>query len=288
VLAAPVSRVTLASIDARNFVIPVLAPPPGSDTTDRLTSGALPTDAAFDVGAITIATTRKGEDGSEKTARFAIRHVGSSGNREPGKGPVHGAMTMDELTFDTTAIEAPSLIALREIGYATVDLSAGLAMTYEQVGETLAVPTLMISGVDMGSVNIALDIANVGKGIFSPRPAVAKATALAALLRRVDLTIVNKGLIDKALAWKARRDDKSIASERAELVEFARVQVPATFGDNPVVKDVGAAVATFIEIPKTLHIIATSRDGLGLADMALIHGPDDLLERLDIKAEANK
>jgi hypothetical protein len=287
-LAAPVSHATLASLDVKNVLIPLLAPPPGTDAVDRMLSDSLPPTSFVDFNTITADLTRKSEDGAEKTARFTVKHVGTASEREPGKGAFHGAMAIDDVVFDAAMLDLPSFVALREIGYGKVDFSAALAVAYDQSGETLSIPKLVVSGTDMGSVTIGLELANVGKGIFSSRQAVVRATALAALLKRVDLAIVNQGLIDKLIAWKARMDGKPVAAVRGELVDFVGIQLPASLGDSPAVQNVGAEIAKFIAEPKTLHISAVSREGLGIADMALIHGPDDLIERLDIKAEANK
>ena len=71
-------------------------------------------------------------------------------------------------------------------------------------------------------------------------------------------------------------------------VEFFANSLPASLGGGANIRAIGAAIATFITEPKTLHIAAASKNGVGAADMGMLATPDVLLNTLDIKASANR
>jgi hypothetical protein len=66
------------------------------------------------------------------------------------------------------------------------------------------------------------------------------------------------------------------------------VGIPATLGDAPAGRTLGAAVSKFIASPKTLHITATAPNGLGAAELMLFsQDPPAFLKRMDVQASAD-
>ena len=140
----------------------------------------------------------------------------------------------------------------------------------------------------MGAVTLAVDFANVSPSVLSANAAVARASMFAMLLKRIDLRLVDGGLVDKALALKAKQDGKSLAEERDGMADLLATSLPQALGNGPGIKAIGAAAAAFVAAPKNLHVSLASKDGLGASDLGRISTPDDLLSRLDIQAEANR
>ncbi|WP_158809015.1 hypothetical protein [Beijerinckia sp. L45] len=283
----PSVKLGFATLDLSDIAIPPVTKA-AADTSQALSTDTMPSIAKADMSLIDVDTATPQDDGTTSKVKFKLAHVGSSSDQRFGKLPSQGALAVDSLTFDLPDSDSPGAQELLAMGYRHLDVSGAIATTYDQKAETLSVQKLVVSGVDMGAVTVALDLGNVAKGILSANHSVAKASALAMLVKRIDLRIANSGLFDKALDWKAKQDGKSVADERASAIDLVSNAVPEMLGNGPGIKAVGAAVAAFIAEPKTLHISAASKDGLGAADMGLLGTPDALLERLDIQAEANK
>ena len=98
----------------------------------------------------------------------------------------------------------------------------------------------------------------------------------------------NAGLFENAIDWKAKTDGTTVPALRATGVDFFANALPNSLGGVPNAKLIGAAIAKFIADPKTLHISATSKNGVGAPDMGLLGTPDVLLNSLDMKASANE
>lgn len=282
----PSARVAFGALDLADIAFP----PPGLRPNDPglLATDAYPSIGRGDLTALAVDVTTPQEDRPASRVAFKVAHIGSTGEREAGRYPKRGDFTVDHLTFDVATGEGAATREFAAMGYGAVDLSGAVATTFDRQAQTLAVQKLLVSGVDMGSMTFALDLANVSPNILSANPSLAKASAFSMLLKRVDLRLTNSGLVERALKHKAERDGRSLAEERRTEMDLFSVSLPQGMGNGPGIRAIGAAVASFIADPKTLHIGIRSKDGLGASDIGLIGSPDDLLSKLDIQAEANK
>jgi hypothetical protein len=90
------------------------------------------------------------------------------------------------------------------------------------------------------------------------------------------------------IANEAKRSGRTPDAVRSEWVTAAGVGIPATLGDAPAGRTLGAAVSKFIASPKTLHITATAPNGLGAAELMLFsQDPPAFLKRMDVQASAD-
>lgn len=250
------------------------APVPGVAQTDlrdvaldTKTAGSKPTDAPTHI-------------------KFTVHHAGLSAEATPAGAPRLGTVAIDQLVFDLPPDAAGGPLA--QMGYARVDASGGLESRYDKSAQTATVKNLTVSGVEMGAIHVNLDLANVSPALFSQDTNASKVAALAVLLKSIDLTIENTGLVDRALAWRAKADNLTAQQEQTQIAEFAATQIPAALGNGAAGRTIGAAVAKFIAQPKKLQISVRSKTGLGIADAALISTPDVLLDTLDVTASANE
>lgn len=283
----PSVKFGFATLDLANVLVPVLAKA-GGGQGNGLPNEGIPSIAKVDVSQIRVDAQTPQDDGSSSTVKFKLAHLGSASDQSFDHLPTQGMLTVDNLTFDIPPSEGAGAKELIAMGYKHLDISGAIATTYDKKQETLSVQKFLLSGVGMGELNLALDLVNVGKGILSSNPAVAKASALAMLLKRVDLKINNSGLVEKLLAYKAEQDGKKVEEERDAAIDLFSVTLPESLGNGPGIKAVGTALAKFIAEPRTLHINAASKDGIGASDLGLISSPDELLSRVDIKAEADQ
>ena len=280
------ARFGLGSFALSDITLP--APGPRDANPSALAIDAYPFIAKTEVGELAVDVAAPQEDGPPSPVRFRVAHLGSTAERTADGFPSRGTMSVDHLTFDVLDGGSPGAREFLAMGYAKVDLSAAVASSYDRGQQTLSIEKLLIGGADMGAATLAVDFANVSPSILSANAAVARASVFAMLLKRVDLRLADNGLVDKAVALKAKQDGKTTAEERDAAADFLTTSLPQALGNGSGIKAIGAAAAAFVTAPKTLHVSLASKDGLGASDVGRIGSPDDLLSRLDIQAEANK
>ena len=237
-------------------------------------------------GQIAVSTRPAPDDPVATPLAFKIEHLAIAGDADgPGDLPNDLALALDHMTFQTGSATATAR-TLSEMGYPRLDLSGALAARYDAATRTLAVDKLSIVGADMGTATLGLQLANAGSGLISPKAEVAQAARFALLMKSCDLRLENGGLVENALAWKAKNNGISVADERAQDVDFFARMLPETIG-GPNARVLGEAIGAFIAAPRTLEVTATSKNGLGAADLRLLASPDMLLDSLDLHASAN-
>ena len=228
-----------------------------------------------------------GKDEAEQRIDFAVDRIDySASGLDGGRIPAKGAATIAHATYDVPPKD-PSMQTLRSLGYTRLDVSSSFANSYDAKRQTMAIDKFALDGVDMGSVEIKLDLGNVSDKIMSQNPEVQKASAIAVLFKDADLVIRNDGLIDKALKYRADADGKSVDDEKKACIDFVTNQLSLMAGGSPKLKPLEDALATFIAKPKTLHVAIGTKNGLGIADMGLLGDPIALLDQLTIQADAN-
>ena len=220
--------------------------------------------------------------------KFQVDHFDfASDATEPGSIPPKSTMSLKHLGFDLSS-GTESTKALYDMGYRHIDLSSDLVAAYDPGTQTLDIGSFKLDGAGMGTLGLGLTLVNVSNGLVSSNPEIAKASAFAMLIKHLDIDVKNAGLFEKAIAWKAKTDGTTVPALRDTGVDFFANALPNSLGGAPNAKLVGTAIAKFIADPKTLHVSATSKNGVGAPDMELLATPDVLLNSLDMKASANQ
>jgi hypothetical protein len=201
------------------------------------------------------------------------------------------AMTanMDGLSFDVSSTSPDdTLRTIAGLGYSRVDVGSRMDVAWKQSAQELAVNEVSVTAGGMGALKLKGSLTNVSKDLFAPEPAVAQAAALSALLKNVDLTLTDQGLLNRIIANEAKRSSRTPDAVRSEWVTAAGVGIPAALGDAPAGRTLGAAVSKFIASPKVLHITATAPNGIGAAEIMLFsQDPAAFLKRMDVQASAD-
>ena len=275
-------KMALASADMGAFSFPLAVP---AAETDKARPPSL---ASFNLANLVFDMNVADKDKPEQKIAFAINSVTYAAPlSNAGPIPPKATASVDHVAFDVRPND-PSTEMLRSLGYKHLDISSQLASSYNAAQQSLSVEKFILGGIDMGSVQLKLNLTNVSDKIVSPNPEVQRASAIAILFKDADLVVRNDGLIDKALQYKATLDGKSVDQEREMMTDFVTNQLPALAGNSPKLKPLETALAKFIAAPKTLHIAIAAKNGLGAADMPLIADPTALLDQLDIQAAANE
>lgn len=181
---------------------------------------------------------------------------------------------------------APADAQLIALGYKEVDLSWAFDGQWREKEQELFVREAMLSGRDMGRVEFSATLANVTPLLFSPSPILSRAAALSMLVKRVDATVVNMGLVDKTLDLEAKAKGVDPAKLRADYSASAAALITAYFDGSDKARLLADAVGKFVASSNQLHLKAQSAKGVGVID-AMTSKPGELLQGLEIEAKAS-
>ena len=272
------AKLGFGSADVGTFAIPK----PGADARTTARPGTL------DVGriAVEIIPRDKPRDDATKLS-FTIDRLALAQEGGPTSIPASGSAVVQNLGFDL-APDGTATRLLYEMGYRHANVSGTFISSYDGGAQELTIHRLSVNEPAMGSLQLAMRLANVSQDVLSTDPQTVQASAIAVLAKSLDLRIVDAGLLGKALALKAQQDGIAIADERAYGIDFFRNKLPMILGDGASIKQVGKAVSQFIAEPKSLHVSIVSKQGLGVGAIAMLADPGALLDTLDIHASANE
>jgi hypothetical protein len=202
--------------------------------------------------------------------------------------PTELTARLDHLAVDVPGVTDDALWQrLKALGIAHVDLSARFDLKWDQATKELALQELSIGDPNLGSATLAIEVADVPVEAFTGALPVAEAAWLAAVVKSADLRVVDAGLLDKEIALEAARNHVAADEQRRNLVAAVAAELPRLLGPSPAAAGITQALEAFIRLPKSLHIVARSAEGLSTADFATMKSPDDLLRRLDVRAAAD-
>jgi len=226
--------------------------------------------------------------GGDSHTKFQISKFDLT-NAQPVNGaPTHLVTSLDHFTIDLKSLNGAQLGGIADLGYDKLDMSSRIEARFDASKKEVGLDDFSVSGVEMGAVKIAATFGNVTTDLFSADGAQVEAAALSILIRRLEIRIENAGLVDRLVAAAAKRDKISPAEMREKYVSTAAISVPATLGNGPGAKAIGAAIAKFVAAPKNLRIVAVDPEGFGIADFVLLRDPTALMDRLSIEAAANE
>lgn len=157
----------------------------------------------------------------------------------------------------------PNVAIARAAGVEDVDLSSKIEAGWDDVAQQLKIGGLSVSGEGLGKVSVSGVIGNVPKEAFFGDEFVRQAALLGAVLKSAEIRIENTSLMQKIITAEAKTSGQSEGEMKSMLIAGAAVGIPAMLGNSPASKALANAVAKFLADPKTLHITASSKDGVG-------------------------
>jgi hypothetical protein len=176
---------------------------------------------------------------------------------------------------------------LAEAGYERIDVSMTTAIAFNPAKKSLMIDDFTISGVGMGSVGLRAEFANIDPAMLNGDPMAALGALMTVEFASTELTIVNEGIIDKALAVAAKEQRKKPEQLKKEAGAMVTQFAPMMLGGDPASLQVAAALGAFIRDPKSLSVKVSGKDGpLKFTDMDFDQ-PMSILQELDITAAAN-
>jgi hypothetical protein len=176
---------------------------------------------------------------------------------------------------------------LADAGYERIDVSMTTGIAFNPAKKSLMIDDFTISGVGMGSVGLRAEFGKIDPALLNGDPMAALATLMTVEFASTELTIVNDGLIDKALAVAAKEQGKKPDQLKKEAGAMVTQFAPMMLGGDPSSLQVAAALGAFIRDPKSLSVKVSGKDGpLKFTDMDFDQ-PMSILQDLEITAAAN-
>ena len=262
----------MVAVDPRAFV----------PTLDHVGLTNLDLDAAAQEG-------QKGNADNGTRNKFKLAGISLDMSGHLGGIPTSATMSLDHLAVDLSGMaNDPDMKDFVAMGYSKVDLSAKADLDWNEATSELALKSLSVQNAGMGALTVSATLGNVTKDLFASDPSAMMAAALGALVKKVELGIVNDGLLDKALASAAAKEGKKPEDMRQTMIAGVSLGIPQILGDSPASRTIANAVAKFLAAPKNLKITAVSAQGLGAGDLGLLNDPPALLGKLDVKASVNQ
>jgi hypothetical protein len=203
--------------------------------------------------------------------------------------PTSLALTIDKLIAPVTeGTGNPAARDLIAMGIHSLDLSARLDLAWEAARSELAIRSLSLGSAGLLQFDASGTLGNVTKDLFSSDLALAQVAALGATVRKVEAKLQNFGLIEKLIANEARKAKRKPDEIRQQFAMMASLGLAAILGPSDAAKALTAAVSRFAARPGTLTIEASAKSasGLGLADVITLADPTEILDKIDLKANA--
>ena len=242
---------------------------------------------------------------------IAVTVTGAAKDGAPAPKPINvsvDALTMGETTSPTAPPsgfnfgfahvktdldqfpDSPGMTKFKTDFYSKLDLSLSNAMSWDLASGALNLNDLTISGVGVGSATVSLNLTNVGETLLSTKPADIEAAFLTAKATALHVHLDNQGLVQKIMSVRAAAASQTPEQFSQQLIAGVGAMIPAVLGQSPASQSISAALTKFLGDPKNIDITATSKDGIGAAEVmaAKVAGPAAIVSKLDIKASANQ
>ncbi|WP_126112100.1 MULTISPECIES: hypothetical protein [unclassified Bosea (in: a-proteobacteria)] len=203
--------------------------------------------------------------------------------------PTDMALTLDRITFPIIeSADNPAAKDLLAMGYRNIDLSAKLALAWQETSKEFAIRTLSLGGAGMARLDATGMLGNVGKEVFSGDLALAQVALLGATAKNVELKLQNLGLAEKLIENEAKKSKRKVEDVRREYGMMASLGLAAILGPSDGAKALANAIARFVAKPGTLTVKANAKTatGLGLADVITLGDPTEIFDKIDVQATA--
>jgi hypothetical protein len=203
--------------------------------------------------------------------------------------PTSLVLTIDKLVAPITeGAGNPAAQDMIAMGIRSLDLSAKLDLAWEAARNELAIRQISFGGAGLARLEASATLGNVTKDLFSSDTALAQVAALGATARGLTAKLENFGLVEKLIANEARKAGRKPEEMRQQFAMIASLGLASILGPSDAAKALTAAVSRFAARPGTLTVEASAKSasGLGLADVIAITDPTEILDKINLKADA--
>lgn len=179
--------------------------------------------------------------------------------------------------------------SLADFGLNRLDLGLAVEAAYDPNARVLSVKDYTISGVDAGALGLSGMFGSLDAGVFTAVGPVRLKALFGGDVSQLQAKFVNRGLFEKALAYFAKQQKKTVDGLRAEWAAMSTQILPLLLGGDPASLSLAQSLQTFINDPKSLTISLKARGApVPIAQLQAIRDPQTFLALVEVSAKANE
>ena len=196
--------------------------------------------------------------------------------------PARTAISINGLTVELPkASKAGATLAAE--GYERIETNWRFAGSYDSAQRSYSLDEFSVDAPTVAALRLGGKLADVDKAIVTGNAEGRIGAAAGSAIGSLELRVVNAGAFEKIVAHVAKDQSKAPAQVLAEWKAAATMLLPAMAGGAPVGAAAGAAVAKFVDNPKSLTIAVKGKGGpLKIADLLSGADPMALLQKVDV------
>jgi hypothetical protein len=180
-----------------------------------------------------------------------------------------------------------SLVTLRGYGLDALGLSAAVKAQWAEAGSTLSIPEISVDMDKMARVTLKGEFGGVPRTFFESPSKNWPMLLGTANIKRLDVSVINRGGLDKVVAKAAEDQGKKPDQFRFEMAAMAPAMIAAVMSSHPDAQKLSKEVGTFIQSLKGLDVsaLAVSPAGITVPEiMAASQNPGTLLPKVKFQA----
>ena len=196
--------------------------------------------------------------------------------------PARTAISVNGLTVELPkASKAGATLAAE--GFERIETNWRFAGAYDSAQRSYSLDEFSVDAPAVGSLRLGGKLADVDKAMMTGNAEARIGAAAASAVGALELRLVNAGAFEKIVAHVAKDQNKAPPQLLAEWKATAAMLLPALTGGAPVGAAAGAAVAKFVDNPKSLTISIKSKGGpIRIAEALGGADPMALLQKVDV------
>lgn len=224
------------------------------------------------------------QDGEPTPVKFSLQTLSLRPDLGPSGIPSKLSFVADHFKF-VFPPNNPQYEIARSAGIDAIDLSSKIEAGWNEAAQQLTIGGLSLAGEGLGKVFVSGAIDNVPREAFFGDEFVRQAAILGAVVKSAEIKVENSSLMEKIITAQAKQSGQSEADMKSTLIAGAAIGIPTMLGNSPAARALANAVAKFLADPKTLHVTAGSKEGVGAGDIAAL---DKILDKVELTATANE
>jgi hypothetical protein len=176
---------------------------------------------------------------------------------------------------------------LAALGFDKLDFSLTYRGAFDPARKLFQLDDLTVSGVNIGAVGLRAELGNLAPDSFHGSTDQKMAALMNVDLASTEVRVVNAGAFEKALAFVAQQQGAPSETLKTQWSAMATQLVPMMLGGDASATQVGAAIASFINNPKSLTVTIKGKTGpVKIANLAAMSDPTALLQLVNLSAVA--
>ena len=178
---------------------------------------------------------------------------------------------------------------LKAFGYDKLDFGMTAKGAYDPSAKSYMLDDMTISAANGGSIGLRGTFVGLQKEAFTGVGSARSSALAAAQVASAGLKFINTGLVDKAIAFYGKTQNKSPDQVKREIAGMVMGVAPALLGGAPASQKIADAIAKFVANPGSIALAMTARGApVRFSELWTIRDPQTFLARMDVDAIANQ